>query len=37
MNIRHEVLDWFDPSRRVIALRSVLMYYTIEIGSSLSF
>jgi hypothetical protein len=35
MNTRHEVLDWFGPSRGVIALRSVLMYYAIEIDSSL--
>jgi hypothetical protein len=35
VNTRHEVLDWFGPSRRVIALRPVLMYYAIEIGSSL--
>jgi hypothetical protein len=35
MNTRHEVLDWFEPSRGVIALRPVLMYYVIEIGSSL--
>jgi hypothetical protein len=34
MNTRHEVLDWFGPSRRVIALRAVLMHYAIEIGSS---
>jgi hypothetical protein len=35
VNIRHEVSDWFKPSRGVIALRLVLMYYVIEIGSSL--
>jgi hypothetical protein len=35
VNIRHEVLDWFRPSRRVIALRTILVYYAIEIGSSL--
>jgi hypothetical protein len=35
MNIRHEVLDWYGPLRGVIALRLVLMYYAIEIGSSL--
>jgi hypothetical protein len=35
VNPRHEVLDWFGPSRGVIALRPVLMYYAIEIGSSL--
>jgi hypothetical protein len=31
----HEFLDWFEPSRKVIALRSVLTYYAIEIGSYL--
>jgi hypothetical protein len=35
VNTRHEVLDWFGPSRGVIALRPVLMYYAIEIVSSL--
>jgi hypothetical protein len=35
MNTRHEVLDWFEPSRGVIAIRPILMYYAIEIGSSL--
>jgi hypothetical protein len=35
VNIRHKVLDWFRPSRGVIALRLVLMYYAIEIDSSL--
>jgi hypothetical protein len=35
VNIRHEVLYWFEPSRGVIALRSVLMYYVIEIDSFL--
>jgi hypothetical protein len=35
VNIRHEVLDWFGPSRGVIAIRPVLMYYAIEIVSSL--
>jgi hypothetical protein len=35
MNTRHEVLDWFGPSHRVITLRPVLMYYAIEIDSSL--
>jgi hypothetical protein len=34
-NTRHKVLDWFGPSHGVIALRPVLMYYAIEIGSSL--
>jgi hypothetical protein len=32
---RHKVLDWFSPSRGVIAIRSVLMYYAIEISFSL--
>jgi hypothetical protein len=35
VKIRHEVLDWFGSSRGVIALRQVLMYYAIEIDSSL--
>jgi hypothetical protein len=35
VNIRHTVLDWFGPSPKVIALRPVLMYYAIEIDSSL--
>jgi hypothetical protein len=35
INTRHEILDWFGPSRRVIFLRLVLMYYAIEIDSSL--
>jgi hypothetical protein len=35
VNTRHEVLDWFGLSCGVIALRPVLMYYAIEIGSSL--
>jgi hypothetical protein len=35
VNTRHEGLDWFGPSHRVIALHLVLMYYAIEIGSSL--
>jgi hypothetical protein len=35
VNTRHEVLDWFGPLRGVIALRPVLMYYAIEIDSSL--
>ena len=35
MNTRHKVLDWFRTSRGVIALRPVLIYYDIEIGSSL--
>jgi hypothetical protein len=35
VNIRHEILDWFGPSRGVIPLHSVLMYYAIEIDSSL--
>jgi hypothetical protein len=32
---RHEVLDWFRLSCGVIDLHSVLMYYAIEIDSSL--
>jgi hypothetical protein len=35
VNTRHEILDWFVLSRGVIALRPVLMYYAIEIDSSL--
>jgi hypothetical protein len=35
VNTMHEVLDWFGSSRGVIAIRPVLMYYAIEIGSSL--
>jgi hypothetical protein len=35
VNIRYEVLDWFGPSCGVIALHSVLMYYAIEISSSI--
>jgi hypothetical protein len=35
VNTRHWVLDWFEPSRRAIALHPVLIYYAIEIGSSL--
>jgi hypothetical protein len=35
MNTRHDVFDWFRPLYGVIALRLVLIYYTIEIGSSL--
>jgi hypothetical protein len=37
MNTKHKVLDWFWSSRRVIALHPILMYYAIEIGSSLFF
>jgi hypothetical protein len=37
MNIRHEVLDWFGPSRELIVICPILMYYAIEIDSSLSF
>jgi hypothetical protein len=37
VNTRYEILDWFGLSFRVIALRSVLMYYAIEIDSSLFF
>jgi hypothetical protein len=35
VKIRHKVLDWFGPSCGVIVLRPVLIYYAIEIGSSL--
>jgi hypothetical protein len=35
VNTRHEFLDWFRPSRGVIDIRPVLMYYIIEIGSFL--
>jgi hypothetical protein len=35
VNIRHVVLDWFEPSHGVIVIRPVLMYYAIDIGSSL--
>jgi hypothetical protein len=35
VNTRHEVLDRFEHSRGVIALRPVLMYYAIEICSFL--
>jgi hypothetical protein len=35
VNTKYEVLDWFGPSRRVIAICPVLMYYAIEISSSL--
>jgi hypothetical protein len=35
VNTRHEVLNLFGPSPGVIALCPVLMYYVIEIGSSL--
>jgi hypothetical protein len=35
VNTRHEILDWFGPSRGVITLRPVLMYYAIEIDFSL--
>jgi hypothetical protein len=35
VNTKHEVLDWFRPSCGVIALRPVLMYYVIEVSSSL--
>jgi hypothetical protein len=31
----HEVLDWFEPLHEVIALRPVLIYCAIKIGSSL--
>jgi hypothetical protein len=35
VNTRHEVLTWFRPSHGVIGLRLVLMYYAIEISSSI--
>jgi hypothetical protein len=35
VNTRHDVLDWFETSCEVILLRPVLMYYAIEIDSSL--
>jgi hypothetical protein len=35
VNTRHEVLDWFRLSPGVIVIRPVLMYYAIEIDSSL--
>jgi hypothetical protein len=35
VNTRHEVLNWFRPPRGVIVIRPVLMYYAIEIDSSL--
>jgi hypothetical protein len=35
VNIRQEVLDCFNLSREVIVLHPVLMYYAIEIDSSL--
>jgi hypothetical protein len=35
VNTRHEILDWFGPSCGVLAIRPVLIYYAIEIGSSL--
>jgi hypothetical protein len=35
VNINYDILDWFGPSCGVIVLRQVLMYYDIEIGSSL--
>jgi hypothetical protein len=35
VNTRHEVLDWFGLSRGVIVIHPVLMYYAIQIGSSL--
>jgi hypothetical protein len=37
MNIIYKVLDWFRSSCGVIVIRSVLMYYAIEIDSSFSF
>jgi hypothetical protein len=35
VNTKHGVLDWFRPSRGVIALRPVLIYYVIEVSYSL--
>jgi hypothetical protein len=35
MNIWHEVLDWYGPSCEVIVQCPVMMYYAIEIDSSL--
>jgi hypothetical protein len=35
VNTRHDILDWFETSCEIIVLRPVLMYYAIEIGSSL--
>jgi hypothetical protein len=35
VNTRHKVLDWFESSRGVIVIHSVLIYYAIEIDSSL--
>jgi hypothetical protein len=35
MNIRHEILDWFGPSRRVIVICQILIYYAIDIDSLL--
>jgi hypothetical protein len=35
VNTRHEVLDWFRPLRGVIVICPVLIYYAIEIDSSL--
>jgi hypothetical protein len=35
VNTRYEVLDWFEFSCGVIDIRPVLMYYAIEINSSL--
>jgi hypothetical protein len=37
MNTKHEILDWFWSSCGVITLHPILMYYAIEIGSSLFF
>jgi hypothetical protein len=31
VNIRHEILDWFSPSRGVIVLHPVLMYYALRL------
>jgi hypothetical protein len=35
VNTRYGILDWFRPSYGVIALRTVLMYYAVEIDSHL--
>jgi hypothetical protein len=34
VNTRHDILDWFGPSREVIVILRVLMHYAIEIDSS---
>jgi hypothetical protein len=35
VNTRREILDWFEPSCEAIVIHPVLMYYAIEIDSSL--